>query len=879
MARRLAFVLSVLIPVAVSAADFPSVETFERQPLLSQTTRLAEALEAIGNPLSAEATAEIERLKALDDDAAVAAGVQKLLDPLCVVAVELDGTATKVTPAPQPVSLIEQGWRAGLVKVVNRAGVTGRLRVESPNARSVPNAPAEAVAGRWLGLEVYDGQPLRPGLSGLPLEYRVLQFYSRDVGERTARLDVSVTATTGRETAVVKEWQFNGGAAGWEAKNDVKLSVEGGALRAVPTGEDPYLAAAVSAEPGEYVLRFWGAGKGGVGQVFWWTGEQPQTDGARQVVVNYSDSPAGAVQEAKFRSEGRLGGVRIDLDPRSGPVRIDWVELVAADASAGGIASTDVAFEAVPSVPVTFAVTDLGQPAVAAFEIRDKLGRVYPLQSKRLAPDFFFQKQVYRGTGESVNLPAGTYTVVCSRGPETVPETKTVEVGSEPVTVRYDAKRWIDTAALGYWSGDHHIHAAGCLHYTNPTEGVHPEDMLRHCKGEDLKVGCCLTWGPCFDYQKRFFTGKPDDVSEYPYLLRYDIEVSGFGSHNSGHLNLLRLREQIYPGGESKDHWPTLGLNTLAWAKRQGAVCGPAHSAAGLTRTVGRLEGADGLDGPNRLPNFEIPAYDGIGANEFVVDITHEVPGPDGKPLPAVDFISTMNTDRVAEWNMWYHALNCGFRTKASGETDFPCITGERVGLGRVYAKLDGKLEFDRWVDAIADGRCYVSDGSCHLMEFTAEPAGDEGKRVELGVNGSELKLDAAGEVTVHVRAAAYPDGAPSLPVELIVNGYAVAKQQIKADGEVRELTFEAELDRSSWLAVRAFPHAHTNPIWAVVGGKPVRPSRESVEWCLRGVEQCWSQKARTYRGDEKAAAEKAYEHAREVYGKLLAEALPAKRP
>jgi hypothetical protein len=58
---------------------------------------------------------------------------------------------------------------------------------------------------------------------------------------------------------------------------------------------------------------------------------------------------------------------------------------------------------------------------------------------------------------------------------------------------------------LGWWSGDHHIHAAGCAHYTNPTEGVLPADMVRHTLGEDLKVGATLTWGPSFDYQKQFF--------------------------------------------------------------------------------------------------------------------------------------------------------------------------------------------------------------------------------------------------------------------------------------------------------------------------------------------------------------------------------------
>ena len=60
----------------------------------------------------------------------------------------------------------------------------------------------------------------------------------------------------------------------------------------------------------------------------------------------------------------------------------------------------------------------------------------------------------------------------------------------------------------GWYSGDHHIHAAGCAHYESPTEGVTPEDMMRHVLGEDLNVGCCLSWGPCWYHQKTYFDGK-----------------------------------------------------------------------------------------------------------------------------------------------------------------------------------------------------------------------------------------------------------------------------------------------------------------------------------------------------------------------------------
>ena len=107
--------------------------------------------------------------------------------------------------------------------------------------------------------------------------------------------------------------------------------------------------------------------------------------------------------------------------------------------------------------------------------------------------------------------------------------------------------------------------------------------------------------------------------------------------------------------------------------------------------------------------------FDGIGANEYIADVTEEVPGPDGKPAPAVDFLSMVDTPYVWELNMWYHTLNCGYRTRISGETDFPCIYGERVGMGRSYVKMDGKLDFDQWCEQIRNGRNYASDGYSHF--------------------------------------------------------------------------------------------------------------------------------------------------------------------
>ncbi|MFO0907871.1 MAG: CehA/McbA family metallohydrolase [Isosphaeraceae bacterium] len=426
---------------------------------------------------------------------------------------------------------------------------------------------------------------------------------------------------------------------------------------------------------------------------------------------------------------------------------------------------------------------------------------------------------------------------------------------------------------MNWFSGDHHVHAAGCAHYESPTEGVTPGDMMRHILGEDLDVGCVLSWGPCWYAQKAYFDGKLHPLSTPEYLMRYDVEVSGFPSSHTGHLCLLRLKEDDYPGTSRIEEWPSWDLPVLQWGKSQGGVVGFSHSGWGLK-----------TNDPS-IPTYEIPKFDGIGANEYIVDVVHD----------AVDFLSTVDTPAPWELNIWYHTLNCGYRTKISGETDFPCIYGERVGLGRVYVKLaDGKLDFDRWCEGLKLGRSYVGDGRSHLVDMKVGG-------VALGEQGSELKLDQPGVVQVSAKVAAYLDpeaspearriksrpldqkpywdiersrieGTRKVPVEVVVNGYPVARKEIEADGTFRDLTFDVPLERSSWVALRVLPSSHTNPVFVTIGGKPVRASKRSADWCLKSVDQCWSQKERAIRPAERDAARQAYDVARAAYRKILSE-------
>ena len=530
---------------------------------------------------------------------------------------------------------------------------------------------------------------------------------------------------------------------------------------------------------------------------------------------------------------------------------------------------TAVLFDIAPSRDVPVRVRDEhGRPCTASFVVRDKLGHVYPARSKRLAPDFFFQDQIYRADGETIRLPAGEFTVTCGRGPEYIPEVRPVTIAAASAALDFSLRRWIDPPSLGWYSGDHHIHAAGCSHYESPTEGVRPEDMMRHVLGEALSVGSVLNWGPSYYHQRQYFEAREHKLSTPSTLLRYDLEISGFPSSYCGHLVLLRIREQDYPNARTIEDWPKWDLPILKWAKAQGAVTGFAHSGFGLI-----VKSRD-------LPNYEMPSFDGIGANEYIMDVTHDV----------VDFISAADTPFVSELNIWYHTLNCGFRTRVSGETDFPCITDRRVGAGRSYVHLTQALTYDAWCEGVKDGRSYVSDGFSHLMDFAVNT-------VKVGTGSGEVQLPRPGNVRVTARVACLmPDtpgggeGSPPVPrpvwspeyaripgsrevrVEVIVNGRPASATSIVADGTLRDVAFEVPVERSSWIALRILGSAHTNPVFVVVGGRPIRASRRSADWCLKAVDQCWSQKSKRLTGTDLAAADAAYEHARSRYRQILAE-------
>jgi hypothetical protein len=580
-------------------------------------------------------------------------------------------------------------------------------------------------------------------------------------------------------------------------------------------------------------------------------------------------------------------------------------------------AEVPILFDVKPGVPVRLSIQDFdGKPTVGRLLFRDQAGHVYPPQAKRLAPDFFFQQQIYRPDGGTVLLAPGEYTMTYSRGPEYRQVTRKVSISDkEDAKVAIKLERWINPMDYGFYSGDHHIHAAGCAHYTNPTEGVFAQDMFLHVKGEALNVGCNLTWGPCYEFQRQFFEPTVNKLSEPLTVLKYDLEISGFGSQALGHVCLLNLREQTYPGsdGTKTKGWPTWTTPVMRWAKLQGGVTGYAHSASGLgvnagaaarrllvaldTNQDGKLsreeaakgllpEGFEAVDADQdkalsegelrtsiaraaqRLPNLVIPEMDGIGAQEIFVTTAQGL----------CDFISAMDTARVPEWNCWYHIMNCGFPLKASGETDFPCVSGSRVGQGRVYVYLGkvARVDFGAWCEGVAKGRSYVSDGYAHALDFRVNdkaPGYGDVSLDRLGPVHVKAKVAFAAETPLGTSSGGFVPAGKTRRVELIVNGTAVASKDVAADDKVHELAFDVPIEQSSWVALRHFPQMHTNPVQVIVGGKPIRASRKSALWCIGAIEQLWRVRGPGIAAHERDEAHKTFQHVLQQYRKIVEEA------
>jgi hypothetical protein len=185
-----------------------------------------------------------------------------------------------------------------------------------------------------------------------------------------------------------------------------------------------------------------------------------------------------------------------------------------------------------------------------------------------------------------------------------------------------------------------------------------------------------------------------------------------------------------------------------------------------------------------------------------------------------------------------------------------------------------GKLNYDQWVEGIAQGRTVVSRNAHN--EFLSLRANDAAQP------GDEVRLDAKGRVRVRVEWSSLKNGLGR--IELVQNG-AVAASQTAEVTPTSPANFETTLDfrQSGWLAARRMDwqtghRTHTGAIFVIVKGAPIRASSEDARFFVSWIDNLLKQSspggqwARFFTKDREAA-QKRYQQARTVFLERAAEA------
>lgn len=398
------------------------------------------------------------------------------------------------------------------------------------------------------------------------------------------------------------------------------------------------------------------------------------------------------------------------------------------------------------------------------------------------AEPFFYSN----GEPFAIDLPAGETRVEATRGTEYELVAQTVRL-NQPTEITLRLKRWVNLPSRGWYSADAHIHA----NYTAPHhQDITADDVRLYALAEDLHIPNMVVANSSGDvvHDRKFFEGKPSALVPSPYFLYWNEEMRNAGLY--GHMcffNLKSLVEPLYTGfrGSQQPYdYPSNYVQAKA-ARVQGGAVTYAHPGYGA--------------------NFEQASM-----REMPVDLALG-------EIDAMDVLSNNPEDVALE--LWYRLLNCGLRLGISAGTDsFTNVADHYVpGGGRVYAHVEGRMNYAAWIRAFKAGRTFASNGPMLLLKVNGKEPGSE---LRLGAGDQKLRVE------VEMKSAIPVDR-----VELIVNG--------KAQPPATTLT----LDRSSWIAARvrgpghrmvlnddrAF--AHTSPVYVYLGDQPIRSQQDAAFW------------------------------------------------
>jgi FlgD Ig-like domain len=322
---------------------------------------------------------------------------------------------------------------------------------------------------------------------------------------------------------------------------------------------------------------------------------------------------------------------------------------------------------------------DTGQPIVVRAGVftgatswppHDPSARIY---QERGAASYF-----YADGPVTVDVPGGSVSVRAGRGFEYEPVDTVIAVGG-PATATITLHRRVDMNALGWYSGDTHVH----ISHPPVVYALGATDLLRVAQGEDLNVINSMEEQP-------YFTGAVHPVSQADRIIYFSKEQRN--SHYS-HLAILGLRQWIL----DPDNCP--GSGVACGRMPDASIHAAVHAQSGEVAVIAAH--------PFTTFNmYDVTAWPGGGMwRGMAFDL------PAGA-VDAIDLLSFWSAPPPQGTAPYFQALNAGFRIPGSAGTD--CSLGSGVsgpaGGYRVYVQPQSALSMDAWIVAFKAGHSFVTN-------------------------------------------------------------------------------------------------------------------------------------------------------------------------
>jgi Tol biopolymer transport system component len=442
----------------------------------------------------------------------------------------------------------------------------------------------------------------------------------------------------------------------------------------------------------------------------------------------------------------------------------------------------------------------------ARFTVTGSDGKTYtpPSAYARVAgrhshTDFFHAQDHF-----TLDLPPGAATIEVARGIEYIPVSRRVVIKPDAVAVeKIEIERMTSLNAAGWWSGSDHVHMnyAGNLHNT-------PENLMMMARAEDLDMTgdkICNKDHRIFDHQY-FSGGRPHALSGSGQLLTFGEE---YRPPFYGHVNFINLTRHLispfttgYEGSAIESLYPS-NTDMFLLARKQGALGGYVHPWSGDPEKSG-YSVARGFP-----VDLALGAFDYLEVHTSAQHFRHTAP-------------------------VWHRALNCGFRVTASAGED--SILGLHatpiLGSSRLYAYLGDTLDWSRWLDAIRQGRTFVTNGPLLKLEVDGRMPGDS---AQLSDEGGTVEVRGSVESIV-----------PLETMELFFNGKVV--ETVEVQGKSAQFRKRIPVTQSGWFTLRAshskpqppvddsFITGETSPVFVYRGSREIR-SKADAEYFIRWID------------------------------------------